>query len=116
MLLDHCRTEKPYLVTLHGSYELIDLPASDLQRWAQKIDLFAYLTERNFRPFEGLVVPSAKFLKVRNAMPIDDNPAPWSRNDLGVSNEAIVFAMAARGIEGKGWPQAVAAFLSLLNR
>ena len=116
VLLDQCKTEKPYLVTLHGSYEAISLPASDLQRWAQKIDLFAYLTERNLRPFEGLGVPKAKFVKVCNAMPMDDNPAPWSRNDLGVSNEAIVFTMVARGIEGKGWPQAVAAFLSLLNR
>ncbi|MCZ7447473.1 glycosyltransferase [Agrobacterium rhizogenes] len=105
-----------YFCTLHGSYEAMKISKSRISRWSKKVDRFAYLAERNRVPFEGLNIPDNKFLKVRNAIPVDERPFPKTRTDLGISKDAIVFSLAARGVEGKGWIEAVRAYLKLRER
>ncbi|MCZ4430320.1 glycosyltransferase [Agrobacterium sp. SOY23] len=105
-----------YFSTLHGSYEAMKISKPRVSRWSKKVDRFAYLAERNRVPFEGLNVPENKFLKVRNAIPVDERPFPKTRTDLGISQDAVVFSLAARGVEGKGWTEAVRAYLKLRER
>ncbi|MRG63900.1 glycosyltransferase [Rhizobium pusense] len=105
-----------YFSTLHGSYEAMKISKPRISRWSKKVDRYAYLAERNRVPFEGLNVPENKFLKVRNAIPVDDRPFSKTRMDLGISQDAIVFSLAARGVEGKGWTEAVRAYLKLRER
>lgn len=105
-----------YFSTLHGSYEAMKISKPRISRWSKKVDRFAYLAERNRVPFEGLNVPQNKFLKVRNAIPVDERPFPKTRTDLGIPQDAVVFALAARGVEGKGWTEAVKAYLKLRER
>lgn len=105
-----------YFSTLHGSYEAMKISKPRISRWSKKVDRFAYLAERNRVPFEGLNVPQNKFLKVRNAIPVDERPFPKTRTDLGIPQDAVVFALAARGVEGKGWTEAVRAYLKLRER
>ena len=105
-----------YFSTLHGSYEAMKVSKPRISRWGKKVDRFAYLAERNRVPFEGLNVPENKFLKVRNAIPVDERPFPKTRTDLGISQDAVVFTLAARGVEGKGWTEAVRAYLKLRER
>lgn len=105
-----------YFSTLHGSYEAMKISKTTISRWSKKVDRFAYLAERNRVPFEGLNIPDNKFFKVRNAIPVDERPFPKTRTDLGISKDAIVFSLAARGVEGKGWTEAVRAYLKLRER
>lgn len=105
-----------YFCTLHGSYEAMKVSKTRLSRWSKKVDRFAYLAERNRVPFEGLDVPENKFLKVRNAIPMDERPFPKSRTDLGIPADAVVFCLAARGVEGKGWTEAVRAYVKMRER
>lgn len=105
-----------YFSTLHGSYEAMKISKPRISRWSKKVDRFAYLAERNRVPFEGLNVPENKFLKVRNAIPVDERPFPKTRTDLGIPQDAVVLTLAARGVAGKGWTEAVRAYLKLRER
>ncbi len=115
-LLDNPRVSVPFISTLHGSYEAMNVARSRIARWSKKIDRFAYTADRNLTPFDRLQVPNDKFLKVKNAMPVDDVAFPKNRAQLGVADDAVVFALVARGAEGKGWAEAVKAYLILRER
>ncbi|UNZ53652.1 glycosyltransferase [Agrobacterium tumefaciens] len=115
-LLEDGNISIPYLATLHGSYEAMDVAKSRIERWSKSIDKFAYTADRNLAPFEQLRVPREKFLKVPNAMPVDEIAFPKSRAQLGIADNAVVFSMVARGAEGKGWEDAVKAYLLLRQR
>lgn len=106
----------PYMATLHGSYEAMDVAKSRIERWSKNIDKFGYTADRNLAPFEQLHVPREKFLKVPNAMPVDTIAFPKTRAQLGIADDAVVFSMVARGAEGKGWVEAVKAYLLLRQR
>jgi glycosyltransferase involved in cell wall biosynthesis len=116
LILDEGDASVPYIATLHGSYEAMGIPWSNIESWANKVSLFAYTADRNLEPFGKLETPVSKFRKLRNAMPVDEQPFPLSRADLGISNNAIVFTFVARGIEGKGWQEAVRAFVEFERR
>lgn len=100
----------PYITTLHGSYEAMDIGTNRIARWSKKIDRFAYTADRNLTPFDNLQVSKNKFLKIKNAMPVDDAAFPNTRAQLGVDEDAVVFSLVARGAEGKGWTEAVKAY------
>lgn len=116
LLLDEGHVDLPYLSTLHGSYEAMEVPKRSVAAWAAKIDRFGYLTERNLEVFAGISVPQEKFCKLRNAMPIDPRPFGRTRAEMNIREEAIVFTLVGRGIAGKGWPEAVKAFQALKVR
>lgn len=116
LFLDNGTLPCAYMSTLHGSYEAMKVSKSRIDRWSKKIDRFAYLADRNLVPFEGLNVPESKFIKFRNAIPLDERPFPKTRADLGIPADAIVFCLAARAVEGKGWVEAVKAYLKVRER
>ncbi|UXR93118.1 glycosyltransferase [Agrobacterium tumefaciens] len=116
LLFENGNISVPYMATLHGSYEAMDVAKSRIERWSRNIDKFAYTADRNLAPFEQLKVPREKFLKVPNAMPVDTIAFPKSRAHLGIADDAVVFSMVARGAEGKGWTEAVTAYLLLRQR
>lgn len=115
-LFRHEDVSVPYITTLHGSYEAMDIGTNRIARWSKKIDRFAYTADRNITPFESLQVPKNKFLKIKNAMPVDDAAFPNTRAQLGVTEDAIVFSFVARGAKGKGWTDAVKAYHLLRQR
>ena len=106
----------PFVATLHGSYEAMNIPPRDIESWSRKVSLFAYTTDRNLEPFGPLGARAEKFRKLRNAMPLDTRSFPSDRKALDISESAIVFAFVARGIEGKGWQEAVRAFAEFERR
>lgn len=116
LFLDNGELPCAYFSTLHGSYEAMKISKNRISRWSKKVDCFAYLAERNREPFKGLNIPDTKFLKVRNAIPVDERPFPKTRTDLGIPKDAVVFCLAARGVEGKGWIESVRAYLKLRER
>ncbi|MGV1820005.1 glycosyltransferase [Agrobacterium sp. CG160-95] len=115
-LLDGQGISAPFISTLHGSYEAMDVSTSRIDRWSKNIDKFAYTADRNLRPFDNLQIGKEKFVKVKNAMPIDEVAFPKTRTQLGVAEDAVVFSLVARGAEGKGWVEAVKAYRLLRER
>jgi len=115
-LLKRDHISVPYITTLHGSYEAMDIGTKRIARWSRKIDRFAYTADRNLEPFSNIQIPKHKFLKIKNAMPVDMAAFPTTRAQLGVGEDAVVFSLVARGREGKGWSEAVKAYLLLRQR
>jgi glycosyltransferase involved in cell wall biosynthesis/SAM-dependent methyltransferase len=113
VILDEGNVTIPYVASLHGSHEAMELPEEDVARWAKKMDRIAYTAERNLELFRKVGLDGAVVRKFRNAMPLDDLPFPQTRAELGIPEDAIVFSFVARGEFGKGWPQAVKAFQRL---
>ena len=116
LMLDQESVDGPYMATLHGSYEAMELPRSRATKWAERVDQYAYTAERNLSPFDLAALGADKFVKFRNAMPIDPRDLPQTRADLGIPADAVVFTLVARGIEGKGWEEAVRAYQALRAR
>lgn len=116
IMLDEGKVTLPYIVTLHGSYEAMDIPDAKVARWAGQIDRLVYTANRNMKSFRRAGVREETVRKFRNAMPVDDLPFPESRMELGIPESAVVYAFVARGETGKGWPQSVRAFQELTRR
>lgn len=106
----------PYLVTLHGSYEASDIPPEMMVRITESVDHFVYTADKNLLPLEGQGIAADRFTKMANAMPIDPLPFPQTRQEMGISEDAIVFTLVARGIKRKGWRAAIEAFCKLRKR
>jgi glycosyltransferase involved in cell wall biosynthesis/ubiquinone/menaquinone biosynthesis C-methylase UbiE len=115
-LLDGQGISAPFISTLHGSYEAMNVSTSRIDRWSKRIDKFAYTADRNLGPFHNLQIGKEKFVKVKNAMPVDEVAFPKTRAQLGVAEDAVVFSLVARGAEGKGWVEAVRAYRLLRER
>jgi glycosyltransferase involved in cell wall biosynthesis len=49
-------------------------------------------------------------------MPVDLEPFPRTREDLGIDKDAVVFTLVARGILRKGWRASITAFIRLRER
>lgn len=116
MLLQELKVPTPYVATLHGSYEAMGVDAQYISGWADRVDQYVYTAERNLTPFKGLNIAPEKFIKFSNAMPIDDRAYSKTRAQLGIPEDAVVFAFVARGVEGKGWLEAVRAFKLLREK
>jgi glycosyltransferase involved in cell wall biosynthesis len=115
---EKCKLERkiPYLVTLHGSYEVSGLSNERLSPIAERVSHWMYLADKNLIPFKGLRIPADKFQKIRNAVPDDPRPFQLSREELGIDSDAVVFTLVARGIKRKGWRAAIEAFKKLQKR
>ena len=109
------QTSLPYLVTLHGSYDSGRLPDTDLAAIISGVTRWVYTADKNLETFKSWAIPESRFVKLKNGMPIDDKPFPKSRDELGISDDAIVFTLVARGILRKGWRASILAFKMLQN-
>lgn len=114
-LLEKCamQAQLPYVVTLHGSYESSGLREAQVKAFANRVDHWVYLADKNLAPLQPLKLPAEKFSKLPNAMPYDPRPFPMTRADMGISDQAVVFTLVARGIQRKGWRAAIQAFLAV---
>ena len=107
----------PYVVTLHGSHQGdTDLENSFLLSILKGVDMWLYTAPQNLGLFRGIDIASSRIKQIANAMPPDPEEPPFDREALGISEEAVVFTLVARGIERKGWKAAIHAFLALRER
>ena len=116
VLLDEMSVTVPYLATLHGSHEAMGIAKRKLTAWGARIDCLAYTADRNLAAFGDTPGLASKVRKMRNAMPIDPRPYKNTRAEMGIGEDALVFTLVARGIEGKGWVEVVKAFKSLREK
>ena len=110
------QTDVRFLVTLHGSYEASGFSSEQLNAISSPVDHFVYTADKNLLPLEGLGIADERFTKMANAMPIDPEPFPKTRAEMGIAEDAIVFTLVARGIKRKGWRAAIEAFVELRDR
>ncbi|WP_424813617.1 glycosyltransferase [Roseococcus sp. YIM B11640] len=102
----------PYVVTLHGSYEITAIRPEFAARVGRGVSLWVYLTEKNLDHLAMLdpeLRASARTRRLPNAMPDDERPFLKSRADLGIGERDVVFALVSRAIPEKGWAEAIAA-------
>lgn len=99
----------PYLVSLHGSYEVTQLPDDLMFRVLKGVDHWFYLARKNLAHFEGLKLDCNHITPVVNGMPMDERPFPKSRKELGIDKGTFVFGIASRAINEKGWVSAAKA-------
>ncbi len=99
----------PWVITMHGCYEThLDNPQIDLtfsNRIApmlKRVDAWAYLADKNRRVFTRFGQPK-KMLQIPNGIEVVTEHEPYSREHLGLRNDAIVLCLASRAIAEKGW-------------
>lgn len=110
--------ERPWVVTLHGSYAGFGTAPAPMIEWIiANVDRWVHVADRNLDFFEGRSgVERARFVKLPNAMPPDPRPTPVTRADLGIGEGDCVFMLVGRAIARKGWVTAVRAFGDLVRR
>src|SRR5262249_29874258 len=97
----------PYVVTHHGSYEC-ELLSEDFTMWVlANVDQWIYIAEKNLAFANGFVRNEQAFTKLPNAMPVMEGEFPFSRQDLGIEQDAFVFGLASRAMGAKGWDIAI---------
>lgn len=97
----------PYLVTLHGSYEVTPMPDDLMYRVLRSVDHWFYLADKNLKHLARPKLHPDTISQVRNGMPLDDRPFPISRADLGIPENSFVLGLASRAIVDKGWKPAM---------
>lgn len=122
----------PLVVTMHGDYEqfwdfytrgqdyvLPDYPQR-LARTFRRINAVAYLADQNLRVLAPNIVPTqaTRHLlqqRIYNGMAAhySEEQPRFSRAALGISPEAFVVGMVARGVAEKGWQPLITAFEQL---
>lgn len=112
---ERCKLQSaiPYLVTLHGSYEACEVEPQRIVKFMEHVSHWVYTADKNIDIFRQLDCQMENFTKLDNGMPLDSRPFPQSRAELGIGEEALVFALVARGILRKGWRAAIKAFMQL---
>lgn len=106
--------ERPLVVTLHGSYVSLEgMPEPQIAAILRNVSTWIYTADRNLEFFHARGLDTGRFRKLPNAMPADPRPAPFTRADLGIGADDVVFTLVARGIKRKGWRAAVSAFRRL---
>lgn len=107
------RMDIPYVVSLHGSYEACGISSERIMTLSRRVNHWVYTADKNLTPFAPLALPGSSFSKVANGMQDDPRPFPKTREELGIGEDAVVFAFVARGVAGKGWAAATTAFTRL---
>lgn len=108
-LMEQSGSPAKWVTVMHGCYEtVIDNPDSfpgweqDLARAQALCDGWVWTAPKNKRLFElGLVKPRRLSQIVNGFLPIE--PKPTSRSAYLISDDALVFTIASRAIEEKGW-------------
>jgi glycosyltransferase involved in cell wall biosynthesis len=103
------RPTVPYIVTLHGSYEVTPLTDSFLLTIVRSVDHWVYLSEKNLQHLKGIPISEKKITKIGNFMPLTDRESEVSRQDLLIDDDAIVVTIASRALASKGWREAIKA-------
>lgn len=107
------QTDLPYVATLHGSYEAMHIEPARATEFARHVSRWVYTTDRNLEAIRHIGVPAARIEKMANGMPVDARSFAMTRAEMGIADDAVVFALVARGIQRKGWRVAVNALKRL---
>lgn len=110
------QTSLPYVVTLHGSYEVTPVPDDLMFRIVRGVTHWFYLADKNLGHLKGVPLDARRVTHIDNGMPVDERPFPQTRAELGIGEDAFVFAIASRAIKEKGWGEAVQALERLRQR
>ncbi|WP_226583510.1 glycosyltransferase [Acuticoccus sediminis] len=115
--LDASLQAAPYVLTLHGSHDFLDLALPQVRSYiaalAANASAVVYTADKNLQIFDDASLPRDRLFKIANAMVRDTAPFERTREELGIADDAVVFTFVARGIERKGWRVAVMAFQAL---
>ena len=85
----------------------------ELHRILEGVSFWVYLSEKNLRTIRIGRLDERRVAKLGNAMPLDPRSFPMTREDLGISEDAVIFTSWWRvGLKGKGWEPAIEAFPS----
>jgi glycosyltransferase involved in cell wall biosynthesis len=115
-LQDEATDPVPWVVVMHGCHEsVLESPDSfpgytDHLARAQKFcSHWVWTADKNRRLFdEGHVVPRGQTQIINGFEPVA--PSSLGRADLGLPGDAVVFSLASRAIESKGWFVTLEAF------
>jgi glycosyltransferase involved in cell wall biosynthesis len=102
----------PYIVTMHGAYEVTPTTDEFLHRATREVTHWVYLSKKNLSPFEGFPLRKAATSFIGNGMPHDSRPFPRGRAALGIGDDDLVFTIVSRAIPEKGWEAAIKAVLA----
>ncbi|MEQ9405255.1 MAG: glycosyltransferase family 4 protein [Cyclobacteriaceae bacterium] len=119
----------PIVITMHGSYEnflkstlgrkgeVIPGYLKKLTDHLRRVDGIAYLTQKNLEAPHYILSQTKNFemppvRKIYNGF-YSNFYEPKKRDELGISDEDMVFGMVARAIPEKGWEYAIDAFNDL---
>lgn len=114
--LEKNQIKVPYVVTMHGSHDRDFTDENIMKEIVKYVSKWVYIADRNLDSFQNIPIRKEMYEKFPNAMPIDNRLAHSSRESLGIKNDDVVFAFAARGIPEKGWSVLVKAFLMMQNK
>lgn len=118
-LLAEAPRKIPWIVAMHGCYEnVLSSPNSfptmqlDFGRAQDYADHWVWTAAKNKAVFDqGYIKPKNTSHIVNGFTPVSD--FRLSRAELGIPEDSIVFTLASRAIESKGWKVALAAFQEL---
>ena len=105
-------SDMPWIITMHGCHETIlhnpniDPNFLESMRWMAKRAKWVYTAEKNLEVFDQVGRPEQLF-KISNGTKDQTLITDLSRSDLGLRDDSIVFCLASRAIESKGWFEAV---------
>lgn len=100
---------QPYVVSLHGSYEVTPINEPLLLNMLRYVNRWYYLHEKNLQHFRGIPISRERFLQIPNGVAPDDRQPPFTRAELGFRPRDFIFAVASRAISEKGWSEAIKA-------
>jgi glycosyltransferase involved in cell wall biosynthesis len=106
----------PWVIVMHGCYENVlanpkafGMFEDHIRRVNEHCSHWIWTADKNRRIFEeGYVTPRGNSHITNGFTPTFSSRL--NRSDLGIGKDALVFALASRAIESKGWGVAVEAF------
>jgi glycosyltransferase involved in cell wall biosynthesis len=104
----------PVVVSMHGIYEAV-APAHPAMAKSiyEHVSAIIYAADKNMSYYreQPYFKPHMPIYKIYTGTNLDDPvPVTVSRADLGISEDAFVYILVARGIKEKGWQEAIEAF------
>jgi len=108
-----CPQARPLVISDHGCYK--HSPKTEHHDVLRQASLVICTANSNQRILHENGITHTKLIRYGLADIQPDNSA-IKRQDLGLSDDQFVFCMVARGIEEKGWIEAVEAFAQLEQR
>ena len=105
----------PYVVTLHGSYEVSNISDDHYHQLVDRVHHWVYTADKNIGRLKNLPIENEDFTKLSNAMAVNENRFELTREDLNISKSANVYGLMARAIQSKGWEEAILAFQQVLE-
>ncbi len=107
------QSDIPYVVTLHGTYEVAEVDEYHMTKIVRNVDHWMYTADKNLRHLRKRSWAKAEVTKLPNATPVDHKPCHITREVLGVNDDAFVFILVSRPVKEKGWEEAINSFIEL---